>query len=271
MIKSLANHEVDVGLDIKQSTGSDLLCASCVGGKLAWHTFPEKGSDAENALDVVHIDLCGPFRLAAADGSLYFLLLKDRKTRFVWVRPIAKKSDVLSVFEKWLKEVEWLMSKSEKRLRSDHEGEFLGRKFTNLVEGKGILHNLTCPYTPQQNGMAEQEMRTVVEAARTMLLHMGVKHHWWHLALRHAVWMRNCLERASLPPRTTLYELLLKKKPDLTLARAWGCMVQFMVPEQQRGRKLAPKACWGIQLGVSPESKGWEVLDLTDNRVIASV
>ncbi|CAI5506249.1 unnamed protein product [Closterium sp. Naga37s-1] len=99
------------------------------------------------------------------------------KARYVWVRPIAKKSDVLIVFEMWLKVVERQTSKTVKMLCSDRGGEFLGRAFTDLVEDKGILHNLTCPYTPQQNGMAEREMRTVVEAVRTMLLHMGVKDH----------------------------------------------------------------------------------------------
>ncbi|CAI7869425.1 unnamed protein product, partial [Closterium sp. NIES-54] len=203
------------------------------------HTFPDQGSDAETVLDVVHIDLCGPFRVAANDGSFYFLLLKDRRTRYVWVTPIVKKSDALVVFEKWLK--------------------------------LGILHNLKCPCTPQQNRMAEREMHTVVETVRTMLLHMGVKHHWWHLALRQAVWVRNCLERASLPSGTAPHELLFEKKPDLTLARVRGFMVQFMVPEQQRGGKLAPKARWGLHLGVSPESKGWEVLKLTDNKVVTTV
>ncbi|CAI7862218.1 unnamed protein product [Closterium sp. NIES-54] len=48
-------------------------------------------------------------------------------------------------------------------------------------------------------------------------------------------------------------------------------MVQFMVLEQQHGGKLALKARWGLHLGVSPESKGWEVLDLTDNKVVTSV
>ncbi|CAI7887963.1 unnamed protein product [Closterium sp. NIES-54] len=142
-IKSSAKHEVAVDLDIKHSTAADLPCAFCVGGKLARHTFPDQGLDAENALDVVHIDLYGPFRVAANDGSIYFLLLKDRKTCYVWVRPIAKKSDSLVVFEKWLK--------------------------------------------------------------------------------------------------------------------------------LQRGKKLVPKAWWGLHLGVSPESKGWEVLDLTDNTVVTTV
>ncbi|CAI5462056.1 unnamed protein product [Closterium sp. Yama58-4] len=119
--------------------------------------------------------------------------------------------------------------------------------------------------------MAEREMRTVVESVRTILVHMGVQHHWWHLALRQAVWVRNCLERSTTPPGTTRYQLLTGKKPDFTVARMWGCMVQFMVPEQQRGGKLAPKARWGLHLGVSPESKGWEVLDLIDNKVVTSV
>ncbi|CAI7732834.1 unnamed protein product [Closterium sp. NIES-53] len=186
-IKSSAKHKVATGLDIIPSTGVDPPCVSCVGGKLARHTFPEKGSNAEEALAVVHIDLCGPFRVAAKDGSLFFLLLKDRHTRFVWVMPVAKKSDVLREFQKWL------------------------------------------------NGMAEREMRTAVESVGTMLLHMDVQHHWWHLALQQAVWVRNCLERSTTPPGTTPYQLLTGKKPDLTLARVWGCMVQFMVPEQQRG------------------------------------
>ncbi|CAI7792778.1 unnamed protein product [Closterium sp. NIES-53] len=55
------------------------------------------------------------------------------------------------------------------------------------------------------------------------------------------------------------------------MARVWGCMVQYMVPQHQRSGKLAPKASWGLHLGVSPTSKGWEVLDLTANRIITTV
>ncbi|CAI7741524.1 unnamed protein product, partial [Closterium sp. NIES-54] len=243
-IKCSTKHKVATRLDITPSTGADPPCVSCVGGKLARHTFPAKGSNTEEALGVVHIDLCGPFRVASKDGSLYFLLLKDRHTRFVWVMPVTKKSDVLREFQKWLVLVERQSRKSVLMLCSDRGGEFLGKEFTDFVDNKGIVHDLTCLYTSQQNGMAEREMRTVVESVRTMLLHMGVQHHWWHLALRQAVWVRKCLERSTTPPGTTPYQLLTEKKPDLTLARVWGCMVQFM---------------------------GWKVLDLTDNKVVSSV
>ncbi|CAI7917207.1 unnamed protein product [Closterium sp. NIES-54] len=176
-IKSSANYEVATGLDITPSTGADPPCVSCVGGKLTWHTFPAKGSDAKEALAVVHIDLCGPFWVAAKDGSLFFLLLKDRHTLFVWVMPIAKKIDVLRGFQKWLVLVEQQSKKSVLMLCLDRGGEFLGKEFTDFVDGKGIVHDLTCPYSPQQNGMAEREMHTAVESARTMLLHMAVQHH----------------------------------------------------------------------------------------------
>ncbi|CAI7740439.1 unnamed protein product [Closterium sp. NIES-54] len=118
--------------------------------------------------------------------------------------------------------------------------------------------------------MAEREMKTVVESVQTMLLHMGVQHHWWHLALRQAVWVRKCLKRSTLQPGTTQYQLLTGKKPNLSLARVWSCMAQFLVLEQQRGGKLQPKARWGLHLGVSEESKGWELLDFVDNRVVTT-
>ncbi|CAI7769072.1 unnamed protein product [Closterium sp. NIES-53] len=269
-IRRSAKHEVATRLDLKSASGADSQCVSCVGGKLARHTFPDQGSDADEVLAVVHIDLCGPFRVAAKDSSLYFLLLKNRKARYLWVRLIAKKSDTLQEFVEWLAVAERQTKKSVLMLRSDQGGEFLGKDFTAFVNGKGIVHDLTCPYTPQQNRMAERELRTVVESVRTMLLHMGVQHHWWHLALRQAVRVRNCLERSTLPTGTTPYQLLTGKKPDLSLAWVWGCMEQFLVLEQHRGGKLKPKAKSGLDIGVSEESKGWELLDIADNWVVTT-
>ncbi|CAI7812422.1 unnamed protein product [Closterium sp. NIES-53] len=137
-ITSSAKHEVATVLDIKSSPGTDSPCVSCVGGKLAQHTFPDKGFDADDGLAIVHIDPCGPFWVAAKDRSLYFLPLKDRKTRYVWVRPVAKNSDMLPAFEKGLVVVERQLKKSVLMLCSDRVGEFLKRPFTDFVDGDGI-------------------------------------------------------------------------------------------------------------------------------------
>ncbi|CAI7817691.1 unnamed protein product [Closterium sp. NIES-54] len=224
-IRSSAKHEVATGLDLKLASGADLPSVSCVGGKPARHTFPDQGSDANDVLVVVHVDLCGPFWVAAKDGSLYFLLLKDRKTRYVWVRPVAKNLDALQEFVKWLAVIERQMKKSVLMLRSDRGGGFFGKEFTDFVNRKGIVHDLTCSYTPQQNGMAEREKMMVVESVRTMLLHMRVQHHWWHLALWQAVGVRKCLERSTRQLETMPYQMLTGKKPDLSLAQP-----DFFVP-----------------------------------------
>ncbi|CAI7897981.1 unnamed protein product [Closterium sp. NIES-53] len=133
-----------------QGDGDEILliaATSEVLGKLARHTFPDKGSDAEEAM------------------------------------PVAKKSDVLREFQQRLVLVEQQMTKSVLMLRSDRRGEFLVKEFTNFVNGKSIVHDLTCPYNPQENSMAEWEMRTVVKSVRTILLHIGMQHDWWHLAI----------------------------------------------------------------------------------------
>ncbi|CAI7900406.1 unnamed protein product [Closterium sp. NIES-54] len=136
------------GLDIKLSTGTESPCVSCVSSMLARHTFPDKGSNTKDALAVVHINLCRPFRVAAKDSNLYLLLLKDRKTRYVWVRPVAKKSLVLRELEKWLVVAERQMKKSVLMLRSDRGVEFLflvpeqqrGGKL-KLKARRGVLRN----------------------------------------------------------------------------------------------------------------------------------
>ncbi|CAI7845160.1 unnamed protein product [Closterium sp. NIES-54] len=140
-ITSSARHEVATSQEKKLSAGTDAPYVSCVDGKLARHTFPDRGSDADDALAIMHIKLC---------GSLYFLLLKDRKTRYMWVRLVAKKSDVLWEFEYWIMVAERQTKKSMLMLHSDQGGEFLGKDFTDFVDGKGIVHNLIYPYTPQQ-------------------------------------------------------------------------------------------------------------------------
>ncbi|CAI7798431.1 unnamed protein product [Closterium sp. NIES-53] len=172
-INKTAVHRVATGLEITSWSGADPLCVSCVRGKLVRHTFSQEGKESANVLGVVQVDVCGPFRVAAKDGSRYFLL-KYRKTRFVWTYPLVQKSDALKRFRKWLPMVERQCNTKVKTLRSDRGGEFLGHEFTEFLDIYGIIHDLRSPYTPQRNGMAEREMHTVVESVRTMLLHMGV-------------------------------------------------------------------------------------------------
>ncbi|CAI7909326.1 unnamed protein product [Closterium sp. NIES-54] len=240
------------------ASGADLPCVSCVGGKLARHTFPDQGSDADDMLAVVHIDLCGPFRVAAKDGSLYFLLLKDRKTRYVWVRLVAKKSDALQEFVQWLAVTEWQTKKSVLMLRSHRVGEFLGKQFTDFVNEKGIILDLTCPYTLQKNGMAEREMRTMVESVRMILLHMGVQHHWGHLTLGRAYVLVHCVAHRPLMNASNIP--LESRHLKLTVLQCLSSNQMHHVKHLIKDIKCGPKA-WKILKDVhAPSSEAMVVV-----------
>ncbi|KAE8880125.1 hypothetical protein PF005_g4870 [Phytophthora fragariae] len=61
-----------------------------------------------------------------------------------------------------------------KRIRSDNGGEYTGRRFKEYLSKRGIRHEKTVPYTPQQNGLAGRVNRSLAEMARCMLYHEGI-------------------------------------------------------------------------------------------------
>lgn len=61
------------------------------------------------------------------------------------------------------------LGKNIKTIRSDNGKEFVNTRVRELLKKYGILHQLSISYTPQQNGRAEREFRTIMEATRSML------------------------------------------------------------------------------------------------------
>lgn len=70
--------------------------------------------------------------------------------------------------------VEKQTEKKIKAFRSDNGREFLNKQFDEFLNKNGIKRQLSVPYTPQQNGVAERANRTIVEMARSMLLGSGL-------------------------------------------------------------------------------------------------
>ena len=56
-----------------------------------------------------------------------------------------------------------------KALRTDRGREYLSELFKQLCDEKGIQRQLTIPYTPQQNGVAERRNRTLLDMVRSMM------------------------------------------------------------------------------------------------------
>ena len=62
------------------------ICKSCQFGKQTRTNFPEKEGSASRPLELVHTDVCGPFRKRSPRGEEYFILFIDDFSRMCLVR-----------------------------------------------------------------------------------------------------------------------------------------------------------------------------------------
>ncbi|GJU06264.1 retrovirus-related pol polyprotein from transposon TNT 1-94 [Tanacetum coccineum] len=62
------------------------------------------------------------------------------------------------------------LNKTVRFVWTDNGTEFVNKDLTDYFESVGITHEKTVLRTPQQNGVVERQNRTLVKAARTMLI-----------------------------------------------------------------------------------------------------
>ena len=67
----------------------------------------------------------------------------------------------------------------------------LSREFESYLQLKGIHHELSAPYTPAQNGVAERINRTLMESACAMMSQTGLPERYWAEAVATAIYLRN--------------------------------------------------------------------------------
>ena len=70
--------------------------------------------------------------------------------------------------------------------------------FKSYLSQHGISHHLSCPYTPQQNGVVERKHRHVVETTVTMLSQASLPSSYWSFAAQTAVSLINILPTSVL-------------------------------------------------------------------------
>ena len=96
-------------------------------------------------------------------------------------------------------------------MRSDNGGEYTSGEFDDFYRKAGIKRELTVPYNPQQNGVAERKNRTVCEAARAMMCDQDLPTSLWAEAAGTAVYVQNRCHHAILDQKT-LEEVFTSEK-----------------------------------------------------------
>lgn len=243
------------------------VCGACKIGKQTRDAFPkESQTKTKEKLEIVHTDVCGPMQTDSLDGSRYFLLFVDDFTRMSWVYFLKQKSEVFLMFKKFKALVENQSGCKIKRLRSDGGGEYTSREFNKFCQECGIERQVTVPYSPQQNGVAERKNRSLMEMARTMITDQGLPYKFWAEAVYTSAYLQNRLPTKANEDVITPIEKWSGHKPTVGHLKIFGSLCFVHVPDEKR-RKLEDKAKRGIFIGYSSQSKGYRVLILENEKV----
>ena len=267
-LKEMVSRNLVKGVKIPKSTGM-MFCEKCVEGKMSRRNFKSVGEiRSMRKLQRVHSDVCGPMPTESIGGKRYYVTFIDDYSRCCKVYFIRNKSEVFDKF----KEFE-LCTTNEcglpiGTLRSDNGGEYLSKEFESYLKSKGIHHELSAPFSPAQNGVAERINRTLMESARAMLAQAGLPERFWAEAVATAAYLRNRATTRALKEKTTPYEKWYGRKPDLSHLRVFGCMAYAYIPDANRKGKLSKKAEKLRFIGYSLQTKGYRLIDEDTSKVI---
>nr|GEX87303.1 hypothetical protein [Tanacetum cinerariifolium] len=215
------------------------------------------------------MDLCGPMRTASINGKRYVLVIVDDYSRYTWVHFLRSKDEAPAVIITFLKRITVLFQSLVIIIRTDNGTEFKNQVLKVYFDSVGISHQMYSVRTPQQNGVGERRNRTLVEAARTMLIFSRAPLFLWAEAIATACFTQN---RFIIHRRfnKTPYELINGRKPDISFLHVFGALCYPKNDREDIG-KLGAKGNIGFFIGYSANSCSYRVYNRQTKKIMETM
>nr|GEW37428.1 retrovirus-related Pol polyprotein from transposon TNT 1-94 [Tanacetum cinerariifolium] len=234
-INLLSKKDAVIGLP-KLKYVKDQLCASCELSKAKRSSFKSKAvPSSKRRLNLLHMDLCGPMRVASINGKKYIM---------------KSSSAVITV-------------------RTDRGTKFLNKTLNEFYKEEGIEHQTSTARTPKQNSVVERRNRTLVEAARTMLSASKLPLFFWAEAIATACYTQN---RSIIIPThdKKTYHIINDRKPSIKHLHIFGCIC-YITRDGENLDKIKEKGDLCILVGYSTQSKGYRVYNKRTGMIDESI
>ena len=194
------------------------------------------------------------------------MIFVDDFTRYTWLCPLKLKSDVHQNFIDFQHRVERQFNLKIKSFQSDWGGEF--QALTNYLKEQGIIHRISYPHSPAQNGTAERKHRHIVETALSLMHHASIPHQFWDEVVCTSVYLINRLPTPNLDNKSP-FSLVHHQEPDYQLLKSFGCAC-YPCLRPYATSKLDNRSERCIFLGYSAFHHGYRCLSLTSGRIYIS-
>jgi hypothetical protein len=185
-------------------------------------------------------------------------VIVDDFSRFTWVFFLQDKSEARGIVKKFIRRVQ---NEFELKVKNTQVEEFL--------DEEGIKHELSAPYTPQQNGIVEMNNRTLIEAARTLLDEYKTPDSFWVEAINTACHAANCLYLHKYLNKTPC-EIITGKKPSVHCFRVFGFKC-FILNKKPKASKFASKVDEGFLIGYGTNEHAYRVFNKTTDCVETTI
>ncbi|GJY75118.1 putative ribonuclease H-like domain-containing protein [Tanacetum coccineum] len=191
------------------------------------------------------------------------------KTSDLKVKFLRSKDEVLAFAIKFLKMIQVRLNATVRNIRTDNGTEFVNQTLREYYEDVGITHQTSVARTPQQNSIVERRNRTLVEAARTMLIFLKAPLFLWAKAFATACYTQN---QSLIRKRhnKTPYKLLHDRKLDLYYLHVFGALC-YPINDGEDLRKLRPKADIRIFVGYAPAKKAFRIYKKWTRLIIETI
>nr|GEX03496.1 hypothetical protein [Tanacetum cinerariifolium] len=178
-------------------------------------------------LQLFHMDLFGPVSIRSINKKTYYLVVTDDFNIFSWVFFLASKDEISEILKNFIADIENQIDYKVKTIRCDYGTEFKNRIMNEFCEMNGIRRKFSVARTSQQNGVVERKNRTLIKAARTMLVDSKLPTTFWVEAVNTACYVQNRV-LVIKPHNKTPYELFLGRKHALSFMRPFRCPVTIL-------------------------------------------